>query len=325
MKTVSNILLALLVIGLLFILVQDAVEMVQGIRQKVAENQTTPTESVPETVAATEETQPAFDAARSGFDIGTCRTLAENTAIVLLCADDDISSWDNESIAQVRTQTEAAAQFIREQAASYGFSLEVPVYVYATNEARQIRFDGTISTGGANCDALTSISQNWGFADKWAMHEALQEQLQAEQIAYVVAHNKDGYSFAQAEDHRNAGAYDWRIPEYVIIEYPEIADRAETILHEILHLFGAQDFYRKEFETDSGTIVYNETRALMAQDLYPYEIMLCTTGDISQVQLSEFTAYTVGWLDTLPEEYNCDAWWVGTQWEEVYSPEDAEV
>ena len=284
---------------------------------------TTETFTVPEETVP-EETQPAYDVTRCSFDIGTCRTLAEDTAIVLLCADDDISSWDEKSIARVRTQTEAAAQFIREQAAKYGFTLEIPVHVYATNEARQIRFDGTINTGGENCDALSSISRNWGFADKWAMHEALQEQLQIEQIAYVVVHNKTGHSFAQSEDYRSAGEYDWCMPEYVIVAAPEDSDVAETILHETLHCFGAQDFYRKEFETKNGTIVYNEDRAIMAKELYPYEIMLCTTWDITKVQLSEFTAYTIGWLDTLPEEYNCDPWWIGSQWEEVYTPAGTE-
>ena len=275
---------------------------------------------VPELITPTEETQPAYDVTRCSFDIGTCRTLAEDAAIVLLCVDDDASSWDEASVQRIYTQTEAAAQYLRDQAASYGFTLELPVYTYATNENRQIRFDGTITTGGEKCDALSSISRNWGFDDKWDLHRTLQEQLQMEQIAYIVAHNKDGNSFAQAEDYRSPGKYDWCMPEYSIIASPEGSDIAETILHETLHIFGAQDFYRKEWELDSGNIVYNEDRARMAKALYPYEIMLCTTSDMDRIQLSDFTAYTVGWLDAMPEEYNCDPWWVGSQWEEIYAP-----
>ena len=261
---------------------------------------------------------PAYDTTRCGFDIGTCRTLAEDAAIVVLCVDDDVSYWDNDSIARIRGQAEAAAQFLREKAVNYGYTLELPVHIYATNEAREIRFDGTISTGGENCDALSSISKNWGFTDKWDMHQSLQEQLQMDQIAYIVVHNKVGPSYAQPEDHRSPGAYDWCMPEYVVIGAPEGSDMAETILHELLHTFGAVDSYAKDFGT--GTIVYNKDRDRMATALHPYEIMLCGTNDITKVQLSDFTAYTIGWLDEIPAEYNCDPWWVGSQWEEIYTP-----
>ena len=317
MKAVARLLLLVFTVAVIIASVQKCSRKAEVMHSPET---TLNTESslIPEFTVPTEETQPAYDVTRSGFDIGTCRTLAEDTAIVLLCADDDVSSWDEASIQRIHTQTESVSQFLRDTAASYGYVLECPVHVFATNEARQIRFDGTITTGGEKCDALSSISRNWGFDDKWDMHRTLQEQLQMEQITYIVAHNKEGHSFAQAENFRHPGAYAWGLPEYSVISAPEGSNMEATILHEMLHTFGAEDSYAKDFQT--GTIVYNKYRDRMAKALHPNEIMLCVPRTLAEVQFSDFTAYTVGWLDAMPEEYNCDPWWVGSQWEEIYTP-----
>lgn len=260
-----------------------------------------------------------FDPPRTGHDIGTCRTLSEDAAIVVLCADDDISSWDASSIEDFREQVEWASRYLCNEASVYGVELTLPVFVYAANDNRQIRYSGIINTGGEHLDALSSIAANWGFDDKWDMHRTLQEHLQAEQIVYIVAHYKEtSYpTYAQAVSHGYA-SNGWNLPEYCVIPYYGHGDCGVSIVHEVLHTFGAQDFYAKDFGT--GTVKYNANRAALAQTLCPNDVMLCQTYDRDRVEISTFTAYTIGWLDELPYEYDCPEWWVGSQWESIYSP-----
>jgi len=259
-----------------------------------------------------------YDPLRSEHDIGTCRTLSEDAAIVVLCADDDISSWTTQNIELIREQAEWASQYLCKKAAAYGIELTLPVFVYATNDYRQIRYSGIINTGGEQLDALSGIALNWGFDDKWDMHRTLKKNFQMEQIVYIVAHYKENSpTYAQAASHYDP-SIDWCLPEYCVIPYYGEEYCGVNMVHEILHSFGAQDFYVKDSGT--GTIKYNADRAELAQTLCPNDVMLCRTFNKNKVEISTFTAYTIGWLDELPQEYNCPEWWIGSQWESSFSP-----
>lgn len=298
-------------------LTPDTIEPAPVTRSNTITTQETPSldQSVPEYRA---NTQTDFDRSRSEFNTGTCRDLSQDAAIVVLFASDDESSWDQDSMSYVCREVEAAAKFIRDVAATYGYELELPVYYYADNANRRIHYSGVIMTGGEKLDALESIAKNWGFADKWDMHETLQDHLEMEQLAYIVVHNKAGYCFAQSDSHMS-GLSDWSQPEYCVLSMSYAngwVNQAESYVHELLHLFGAQDLYRK----DVNGSVFNADRDALAMRLCPGEVMLCNVWDIRKAEISGFTAYCVGLIDFLPSNYDCDAWWVGTQWEKIYTP-----
>ena len=298
-------------------LTPDTIESVSGNHANSITARDTPAldQSVPEYRT---NVQTEFDHARSEFNIGTCWDLSQDAAIVVLFASDDESSWDQDSISYVCREVEAAAQFIRDAAAAYGYELTLPVCYYTDNANRRIHYDGVIMTGGEKLDALENIAKNWGFRDKWHMHETLQDYLEMEQLAYIVVHNKEGFCFAQSDSHMG-GLTDWSQPEYCVLSMSYAngwVNQAESYVHELLHLFGAQDLYRK----DINGSVYSADRAALAMRLCPGEVMLCNAWDIRESEISGFTAYCVGLIDFLPANYDCDAWWVGTQWERIYTP-----
>jgi hypothetical protein len=70
----------------------------------------------------------------------------------------------------------------------------------------------------------------------------------------------------------------------LVPEYPA------SYVHEILHLFGAQDLYKPE------------ARRLAAAIRYPDEVMLRSSRPLSSVDVSAYTAYYVGWSDDEPAE-----------------------
>ena len=47
----------------------------------------------------------------------------------------------------------------------------------------------------------------------------------------------------------------------------------------------------------------------MANRLCKNDIMLNVYTDIDYNEINEFTAYSVGWLDTIPDQYNHEDWW----------------
>jgi hypothetical protein len=62
---------------------------------------------------------------------------------------------------------------------------------------------------------------------------------------------------------------------------------AASIAHEILHLYGAWDFYKTFIQTEE-----NERRARV---LFPDSIMLRTSYDIDELDIDEITAWLIGW------------------------------
>ena len=72
--------------------------------------------------------------------------------------------------------------------------------------------------------------------------------------------------------------------------------RASTVAHEILHLFGAEDYY-----------IDDERRAL-AERHFLDDIMLMDTHRLSGLSVAEATAYSVGWTDQIPEVCRYDDW-----------------
>ena len=50
-------------------------------------------------------------------------------------------------------------------------------------------------------------------------------------------------------------------------------------------------------------------RLELAKELYPNDIMFGTVTDVITVSVGNYTAYSVGWIDQLPEECNVDEWW----------------
>jgi hypothetical protein len=61
-------------------------------------------------------------------------------------------------------------------------------------------------------------------------------------------------------------------------------------------LYGAEDFYTPD---------KRQTLALLT---YPNDIMLISATSLSDVSLSDMTAYLVGWNDTAPEICYNEAW-----------------
>ena len=72
---------------------------------------------------------------------------------------------------------------------------------------------------------------------------------------------------------------------------------SDTVAHETLHLFGAEDYY------------YPDSRKALAKQVYPTDIMLCAMSDLAYFTLDSYTAYCVGWTDTAPEVCSNPAWW----------------
>ena len=85
--------------------------------------------------------------------------------------------------------------------------------------------------------------------------------------------------------------------ESVVIYAGDSSDTSlpATIAHEMLHPFGADDLY---FPYDTDT-----ARAELAKEYFPDDIMLRVDPLLSTLTIGAYTAYKVGWTDSLDPKY----------------------
>lgn len=246
---------------------------------------------------------------RRKYNIGSCKTLEGTPYVLAIFLDDDVSSWPEEKVHDYWDQLLFPGMaFLEENAAKWGVELDFQVGYYATygHPHRPVKYDGVIKTfqksGDTSRDILEQAAASLGFGTKEEMHEAIQEYSGQEQVAYVIMLNKGGrsYSIGYHNDPAFTG-YDGPLMEYCVI-YTGFTDTSgdtgsDCIAHEMLHLFGAEDYY------------ILENRKQLAREIYPKDIMLCAMPDLEYFDLGDFTAYTVGWTDEVPEVCMNEKWW----------------
>lgn len=106
-----------------------------------------------------------------------------------------------------------------------------------------------------------------------------------ENVALIFFVNNHGRNDASVTLHTG----DNKSPEYCVVT----EKRASVIAHEILHLFGALDFYLHH-----GMMKYSQRKhVFQANKEFQNDIMAYPARDINQLDIEELTAYLIGWRD----------------------------
>ena len=237
---------------------------------------------------------------------GTSFHLKEDVYMLFIFMDDDESRWDSQSISDYwYNHIEKATDFIEKWANQYGYKIKIHKGHYATGyESLHMKYKGNsiidlFKEDPGNAHMKQAISC-LGYDNLNAFHQYISTFSQQKQVAYAVVFNKEGVSYCTSDNEEVNGDYF----QYAVLfrSYIGVDGGVEsTIAHETLHLFGAQDYYDpfKNFPK----------RANMAEQLCPNDIMLKVYKDLNYNEINDFTAYSVGWLDEIPAQYNKKEWW----------------
>lgn len=246
------------------------------------------------------------DTYRPMYDVGTCRDLSGTPYVLSIYIDDDESSWTVEEAENFQNSVVVPGlEFVNEQAALWGVSLDLGSGMYVTDSSKDIsiQYDGTILTllnGEATPreEILKQAARSMGFLSTKSFYQHLQELTGEQQVAILLFVNKDGRSHAQ----NDFKADDGEEIECCVIYSSQNSNstRFGTISHELLHSFGAEDLYEEKSTGERAG------RAAIAEQYYPNDIMLHNGSEVGA-----YTAYAVGWTHELPEECVVSEFWEG--------------
>ena len=200
---------------------------------------------------------------------GNCTTLEGDVAITVLFMDDRESYWTQEDKDAFLSAVYDTCWDLTYEAADWG--KEVNFTVQSTQgyvdedvypELAYLGFTNHMNSAGFTGNILD-------------LAETLQAQTYTEKVPVIVAFNKWGRSFASA-----------LTSESTQVERCYIFDDTSALKHELLHLFGATDFY------------YHDT-VEQAADRYLGDSIMASADAFAPVD--DMTAYLIGWTDTLTD------------------------
>lgn len=234
---------------------------------------------------------------------GSARVLDGNIIVVSIFADDHLCAWDFESDEDIATRDETlenltfALDFLSEQSKKWGKNAE---FIYDWKENPDLSYQRGVPLRASTFEFKTSNYFN-KIVNITIDSDLLLEKYDAQNILYIYFFNTDftNESTAQAFPYfpKESGYYNETIGLPLKNNGQSIS--ATVYAHEILHLFGAPDYYK-----GNSTFGVTDEYIEYCQKNHPKELMLTTKdenkkyvhGEVT-AEINEITAYYVGWTD----------------------------
>ncbi len=239
---------------------------------------------------------------REDYNLVTCKTLSGNISVILFYVDDFESFWTDKEINDfTKKEIELGLLFLEQEAKKYGIELDLTV----EKSYSAIYYDDEVitsvkNTGLASADVLWQAALQIDYTSSTKMINAFKSKYKTDEIVCFTIFNKDGTSYA-LNPKRDA---DIKIDEHCIVFARDLnsiqngpaGSQAAVIAHEMLHLYGAEDFYA------------SSSRKNLAKIYYPSDIMLSAAYDIDTNTVESATAFYVGWTNTVPDILKQKEW-----------------
>lgn len=269
-------------------------------------------------ISIEEMLMPPIDARYKQGALGTAESLDGKTVCVSIYVDLKDCKWDLDGNDKARRgenlrQLKAATDWISEKAGEYGKNAE---FVVDCEQYPELFYRFTWEEASYSLKLRDSFKRNelWRFIDGEIDAAALIERFDADNIIFVTYYNTDretgGKSTAFSKDCYFDRGFSYETV-FLPVYYGHDLEMVETVVaHEILHLFGAPDWYKAGNGSPEFFGITLEMCHYM-RDNYPQDIMFSTWdvksrkplyGEIDR-ELSDITAYYLGLIDEPPAEF----------------------
>ncbi len=198
-------------------------------------------------------------------DTGPSRKLLGKVHIYVVFVECKDSHWSEAYKSTYKTGMREAIRRLTEEAASYGVKLELDYAMF---------------------DMAVPSTYTGDPMDYWKIYfcrnsiQELQDHYESKygyrETPFMFIFNLEGRSYAYCDKNDDG----WITNEMSVIYRPF---SAHAIMHELLHQFGARDYYFPEWVAE------------IARHYFPDSVMLSSSG----MKVDDLTAYLVGWQDTI--------------------------
>ena len=223
-------------------------------------------------------------------DAGSASRFIGPVYLVHIFVSDDESAWTDADRQQVWERLSKSYSFLEQQSRRHGREVR-----FVDEAVIDYRYSGRVPLDTfANPEWTETVirTAKGKSGNQWIAQVRSEKQLQ--HVLFCLHIKKAALSYNLAYyDHVPAK---YRAERMVCFkDYPDgRPTSAATYAHEILHVFGAGDLY---FPYD-----HVDVRKQLAREIFPDDVMLRVDYDLSHLEIGRFTAYRVGWVDSLDND-----------------------
>lgn len=254
-----------------------------------------------------------FDGEPFGGELGSAKKLDGTTVVVSVFADDANTSWATEGTEDGFTKQDTleymdiATTWLEEQCAAYGADAE---FIYDWEEHPDLYYTTVFSEDMGDENDIVYFAQQ-DYVNTAIDSTAIMERHQADNIIYMLYFNMpyDSELRSGTYNYSATASYPYEIVTIHVRSMGSVTTPA-TYAHEILHTFGAPDFYRVD---EDGTN-YGVTEAFVEnqENTLSNDIMYATFDNVTgenyydhiSNEFTELDAYYVGLTDACEEVKN---------------------
>ncbi len=244
-----------------------------------------------------------IDPGRPGFGLGTCYSFEGKQTVALFFADDEESAWTGQEIESFTDSILLPAlEFLMSEAGRWGreLSFDVRRYSSALSPELTLRIEGTAAR--TDSDLADRLAACFDAESAMDFHAALCGEYESQSVIWLLCFDKPGTSFTRMQFSEGiADAVEHTVlfadfPSHPSGSWKASRRRACTAAHELLHLFGAEDFYT------------HDTRNQLAAAHFPDDIIYRNADSITELSVGPVSAYLVGWTDKRPALLDESGW-----------------
>lgn len=243
------------------------------------------------------KTPEALDSRRFlSMNAGSAPKLAGKTLLINIFINDLVSEWDEKAVLSVLEREQSACLFLENTAKSHQIPLEIEI----TGEKTSLYLETAekIPTGVNDFIWIDLLFSHTVYTSLEGYIRRSFDTARYDGWCAVLCLNKKGQSFALSCDKEHS---DWEryVAERAVIYHTDdesyaYFDSPGVYAHELLHLFGARDLYPPYVDSLKDSLLEN---------YFPNDIMRVIPSDIGLAAVSPYTAFRVGWLGYLEEQF----------------------
>ena len=225
---------------------------------------------------------------------GSASKLIGSCYLLNIYLKDKISSWSFKEKTRVTENLALAVNFLENNAKKYNIGLRIIQENFGYEN--DIQYPGVIPVNMfENPQWTDDIFELIDYCNGNDAVEHIKKEFKVNQVVIIFHINKKGTSYNLTYSEGINPIY---YAERVVMFYKyenEVPTYAASYAHEILHSFGAGELY---FPYDSS-----EERREIAKRYFPNDVMFRVDYKINNLTIGEYTAYRIGWLQVLNQNY----------------------
>ena len=210
----------------------------------------------------------AYHCLTQARDAGSCRRLRGTVLFYLVFVNEPGQRWTDAERRKVKAYFDRTAKYLMDSARRERVGLQI------LRESCQLFMKEPMAKE-ARERWRAGFAKARGYRDMKSLHGSLLYHHKAQEAAFIFASKRRDRSYAmQAE--KDTNSYVEALTLYWDLN-------RQALLHEILHLFGAEDYY------------YPTQVKAAARKYFPYSVMLNASSPV----IDDLTKYLIGWTDQL--------------------------